>query len=215
MIAYMEGKILNIADESLLLLVGGVGYEVLLPLFVREKMKTRTTEETVALFIYYHQTERQPRPVLIGFETEREKAFFQLFISVDAIGPMKAVKAMDRSVPDIAAAIENRDAAFLASLKGIGKRTAQKIIATLHGRVGAFAGDRRPMAPGPDMDTDNASPLNGTADQMAAQVVDVLINQLGYAAPVARKMVATVMAEKPDMASPEQLFDAVIKRAGA
>ena len=63
----MEGTILRIAEEGILLLAGGVGYEILLPLFVLEKMKKRSPEETVSLFIYYNQTERQPRPVLIGF----------------------------------------------------------------------------------------------------------------------------------------------------
>ena len=214
MIGYMEGTILRIAEEGILLLTGGVGYEILLPLFVLEKMKKRSPEETVSLFIYYNQTERQPRPVLIGFESEAEKAFFQLFISVDAIGPLKAVKAMDRSVSDIARAIEERDEKLLATLKGIGRRTAQKIIAALHGKVAGFVGQAAGQgmpdaATSPDV---TASPLS---DQVAAQVVDVLVQQLGYAAPIARKMVSVAIAEKPGMSTPEELFDAVIRSAGS
>lgn len=216
MIAYMEGKILKVAEEGLLLLVGGVGYEILMPLFVIEKMKARDPEEMVSLFIYYNQTDRQPKPVLIGFESEKQKAFFQLFISVDAIGPLKAVKAMDRPIADIAGAIENRDEKFLASLKGIGKRTAQKIIAALHGKVGLFA-DNTGRA-----ESASSSPREGQSEntdkiseKRVLQVVDVLVNQLGYAAPIARKMVAVAMADNPDTATPEQLFDHVIRKAGS
>ncbi len=210
----MEGTILRIAEEGILLLAGGVGYEILLPLFVLEKMKKRSPEETVSLFIYYNQTERQPRPVLIGFESEAEKAFFQLFISVDAIGPLKAVKAMDRSVSDIARAIEDRDEKLLATLKGIGRRTAQKIIAALHGKVALFVeqGDGKAMPVGVGT---TPSPEGGVSDQVAAQVVDVLVQQLGYAAPIARKMVSFAIAEKPGMSTPEELFDAVIRSAGS
>ncbi len=211
MIGYMEGTVLRTAEEGILMLVGGVGYEILLPLFVLEKMKKRSPAERVSLFIYYNQTERQPRPVLIGFESELEKAFFQLFISVDAIGPLKAVKALDRPVADIALAIENRDEKLLATLKGIGKRTAQKIIAALHGKVTMF------VAPGAG-EAATGTPVTekgGMTDQVAAQVVDVLVHQLGYAAPIARKMVNTAIAGNPDMTTPEELFDAVIRSAGS
>jgi len=213
MIGYMEGKILRTAEEGILMLVGGVGYEIVLPLFVLENIKKHPPEETVSLFIYYNQTERQPRPVLIGFESEMEKAFFQLFISVDAIGPLKAVKAMDRPVSDIARAIESRDEKMLATLKGIGKRTAQKIIAALHGKVSMFVTHAAGECPGdiPGM----SAPEGGISDQVSAQVVDVLVQQLGYVAPIARKMVSLAIAETPDMSTPEELFDAVIRRAGS
>ena len=211
MIGYLEGTILRIAEEGILMLVGGVGYEVLLPLFVLEKMKGRSPDEKVSLFIYYNQTERQPRPVLIGFESEQEKAFFQLFISVDAIGPLKAVKALDRPVSDIALAIENRDEKTLSTLKGIGRRTAQKIIAALHGKVIMFVtkggGEGAPVGP--------ATEETGITDQTAAQVVDVLVHQLGYAAPVARKMVNNAIAGTPGITTPEELFDTVIRSAGS
>ena len=214
MIGYMEGTILRIAEDGILLLTGGIGYEILLPLFVLEKIKKRSPEETVSFFIYYNQTERQPRPVLIGFESEAEKAFFQLFISVDAIGPLKAVKAMDRSVSDIARAIEDRDEKFLATLKGIGRRTAQKIIAALHGKVTLFV-DQGAEDGKEDAYQKSASPAGALSDQVVEQVVDVLVQQLGYAVPIARKMVRTAINEKPGIATPEELFDAVIRSAGS
>ena len=119
---------------------------------------------------------------------------------------------MDRSVSDIARAIEDRDEKLLATLKGIGRRTAQKIIAALHGKVALFVeqGASKAMAVGAGT---TPSPEGGVSDQVAAQVVDVLVQQLGYAAPIARKMVSVAMAEKTGISTPEELFDAVIRSA--
>ena len=116
MIAYLEGKILRKEADSIILLAGHIGYEVLLdPITMSRCMEKSKTGEAIALFIYYHVTERQPKPVLIGFETPEDKEFFQLFITVAAIGPMKAIKALTKPVPQVARAIEDRDTAFLAS----------------------------------------------------------------------------------------------------
>ena len=149
MIGYLEGKIIKREDDRILLLVNHVGYEILLPAFVMESIRGTDKGEEIPFYIYYHQTDRQPKPVLIGFGSEEEKAFFQLFISVDAIGPLKAAKAMEHPVSTIARAIETKDVTFLATLKGIGKRTAQKIVAALHGKAVAFVGEGESDAAAP------------------------------------------------------------------
>ena len=152
MIGYLEGRLLRLEEERILLLVHQVGYEILVPAFVRESLNAKQVGDELALYIYYHQTERQPKPVLIGFNLEAEKEFFQLFISVEAIGPLKAVKALTLPVRDIANAIESNDIGQLKQLKGIGPRTAQKMVATLQGKVSKFALIRkteRPVKTGP------------------------------------------------------------------
>ena len=139
MIGYLEGSILHFEPDGILLLAGHIGYEVFLNPQVLERIRLKNSHnDIIALYIYYHQTERQPKPVLIGFQSLEDKAFFQEFITVDAIGPMKAVKAMGKPISDIALAIEKKDTQFLAGLNGIGKRTAEKIIATLNGKVERF-----------------------------------------------------------------------------
>jgi len=142
MIRYIEGKLLKKEEDRIVVLTNGVGYEILVPAIVRQTFNPKRAGEdgeTVKLFIYYHQTERQPKPLLIGFNYEPEKEFFEKFIKVEAIGPPTAVKALVLPIPQIARAIEERDSKTLESLKGIGKRTADKIIATLQGKVGKFA----------------------------------------------------------------------------
>ncbi len=207
MIGYLEGRVIKSGQEGILLVAGSVGYEVILPVVVFEKIKNRDSRDPVSLYIYFHQTERQPKPVLIGFNTEKEKEFFQLFISVSAIGPLKAVKAMEKPVSDIAMAIENQDVAFLSTLKGIGKRTAQKIIASLHGKAGDFVivedgrqGDRSGK---------KVEALSVSLQEIADQVIDVLIGQLGYNAVAARRMVAEAIERNNSIKTPEELFDEV------
>ena len=207
MIGYLEGTLLRLDAERLLLLTGQVGYEVLLPAFVRLKISDLAEGDTLALYIYYHQTDRQPKPVLIGFASEAEKAFFQCFLSVEAIGPLKAVKALDRPVTEIAAAIENNDLNLLKQLKGIGARTAQKIIATLRGKMAPFIGEgSAPPAAAAEAAGETAS------DRIAAEVVEVLTTQLGYKQIQARQLVGTVLERQPEITTAEALLDGVLRR---
>lgn len=198
MIGYLEGKVIKKEDNRIILLVNRIGYEILLPEIVMESMNTKVPGDELALYIYYQQTERQPKPVLIGFNLEIEKEFFEYFISVEDIGPLKAVKALNISIRDIARAIENRDVNKLRQLKGIGNRTAQKIIATLEGKMDKFAlirhGAKKEM------------PVMVDASE---QVLEVLIKQLGYKAPDAKQMIAEALKRKPSISTPEELFEEV------
>ena len=200
MIGYLEGQLLKIEEERILLLVQQVGYEILVTSFVRETLNAKQAGDELALYIYYHQTERQPKPVLIGFNLEAEKEFFQLFISVEAIGPLKAVKALTMPVRDIANAIESNDLAQLKRLKGIGQRTAQKMVATLQGKISKFALIRKNEAP------DRTRPAN-----IDLTVLDVLVNQLGHKPADAKRMIAEAYMRNHRIDSPEELFEEVYR----
>ena len=198
MIGYIEGKLIKKEEDPILLLANQVGYEILLPAMVMESIRGNNINDEIALYIYYQQTERQPKPVLIGFNTEEEKDFFQLFISVEDIGPLKAVKALNISITEIANAIESKDAAKLTTLKGIGSRTAKKIIATLQGRMEKFA---LPEA---------AEPLlAGYSEDVIKQVMEVLVSQLGHKTADARRMISEALKRRGAMASAEELFDEI------
>jgi Holliday junction DNA helicase RuvA len=200
MIGYLEGKLLQRYADRILLLVGAVGYEVLLPAGVIESLADKALGDEMALYIYYQQTERQPKPLLIGFLLEAEKEFFHLFISVEDIGPMKALRAMTLPVREIARAIEDRDVAALKRLPGIGARTAQKIVATLQGKMGKFALIRRQERP--------SAPA---ADDIAAPVLEVLVSQLGYKSVEARRMIDEAFQRNRGIATPEALFEEVYR----
>ncbi len=200
MIGYLLGKILKKDGDRLILLANQVGYDVLVPPMVMESLTDKNLGDELALHIYYQQTERQPKPVLIGFNHEIEKEFFQSFISVEDIGPLKAVKAMTRPVSEIAQAIEDRDLEALGRLKGIGKRTAQKIVATLQGRMGKFALMRVQPPSAPELPAD-----------FIQQVVDVMVHQLGHRLADARRMVAEAFKRNSAISSPEELFEEVYR----
>ena len=204
MMGYIEGKLLKKEDDRILLLAGHIGYEILLPGIVMESLKTKEIGEQISLYIYWHQTQSQPKPVLIGFNLEIEKAFFQRFISVGDIGPMKAVKALGISSHEIARAIEAKDVGRLSQLKGIGARTAQKIIAALSGRMETFIvnGHDEPFQ----------APVFGDVER---QVLDVLVKQLGHPPAEAKKMVAEARGKNGAISTPEELFDEIYKGRGA
>ena len=201
MIGYLEGKLLRKEEDRILLLTNQIGYEILLPGVVRESIDSRQIGDEVALYIYYHQTERQPKPTLIGFNLEVEREFFRHFISVEDIGPMKAVQALTVPVREIARAIESRDVAYLKRLKGIGNRTAQKILATLEGKVAKFALIREAKK------TEQTAPL----EDFTEQVQEVLVKQLGHKVREAREMIAGALKRNCNIATAEELFEEVYR----
>lgn len=204
MIGYLEGSILHFEPDGILLLAGHIGYEVFLNPQVLERIRLKNSHnDIIALYIYYHQTERQPKPVLIGFQSLEDKAFFQEFITVDAIGPMKAVKAMGKPISDIALAIEKKDTQFLAGLNGIGKRTAEKIIATLNGKVERFIS----VAEGPG--SAESPPMTDDIRDIRRQVEDVLVEQLGHSLASAKRMVREAFERNQAISTPEELFDEI------
>ncbi len=200
MIGYIQGKLLKKEEDRILLLANQVGYEVLLPAIVMDGLNQTAIGDEISFYIYYQQTERQPKPVLIGFHLESEKEFFQQFISVEDVGPLKAVKAITLPISEIAAAIESQDINTLRRLKGIGERTAQKIVATLCGKMKKF------ILP-------NAAQKPVSADKNFSEPVsEVLISQLGYKYSDAKQMIDDAMARNPAISTPEELFDEIFRK---
>mgnify|MGYP001818485262 FL=1 len=200
MIGYIEGKILNKEEDRILVLANQIGYEVLLPAIVMESFQDKKIGEEISLYIFFQQTERQPKPVLIGFNLEVEKEFFQYFISVEAIGPLKAAKALTVPVREIATAIEAGEINQLTKLRGIGRRTAQKIIATLEGKMGKFALIRP--------EDRNVEP---PVEDFSKQVLDVMIKQLGHRMGDARKMIDRALKRNSAIKTAEDLFEEVYR----
>ncbi len=201
MISFLEGRLLDSSEDRITLLVNGIGYEVLIPAFVMNEIKKDMKSENreLKLYISYNQSERQPKPVLVGFKHSAEKKFFELFISVEDIGPSAAIKALVRPVREIARAIEEKDTTALRQLKGIGERKAEKIIATLKGKVAMFALMREVEA------------LPEPVEDFRKEVENVLVNQLGHKLMEARKMIEEAMKRNSRISSSEELFEEVYR----
>lgn len=142
MITKITGRLNRVLDEEVRIQIGALEYQVLVPEFVRRQVQTRVGQEvTLHTSEYLDGNPMQGRvvPRLIGFTTEAELDFFELFCTVDKVGVRKAIKALMRPVRDIANAIQRQDAKWLTSLPGIGAATAEQIVATLRRKVTKFA----------------------------------------------------------------------------
>jgi len=193
MIAFLRGRLAQRQENQIILDVNGVGYEVLLPAFVATTLEGQEPGAEIELFTYYHVSEKQPRPQLIGFNREFERSFFEEFISVSGIGPGRAARALRYSVSTVANAIETADKQLLSRLDGIGPRTAEKIIATLRGKVGAYALLRDESVES----RETPQPITSERDHEALAI----LVQLGYKRPEALQMIRKALDHDPSVTS--------------
>ncbi len=200
MISYLEGVLKRLYADRITLLVGGIGYEILIPAYVMSEIRrTAKVEDPLKLYISFNQTERQPKPVLVGFRTELDKEFFELFISVEDIGPSAAIRALTRPVREIARSIEEKAVRDLRQLKGIGERKAEKIIATLKGKAAKYA-----LIPEEELPAE-------VPEDFKSEVEQVLTSQLGHKVGEARKLIEEAMKRQPSISTSEELFEEVYR----
>lgn len=206
MIGYLRGKVIDQDEQSVILEVGGVGYEVMLPAIEMKALRARLHPNgagalpEIALYIHYHVAERQPVPLLIGFNERQARAFYRLLLTVAEVGPALAAKAMTIPVCDFAGAIERKDVRALSSLPGIGRRKADQIIATLHGKVIEFA-----LMPAPEVE--EALPLEAPPDY-AADALDVLVS-VGHRPAEAQRMIEAALKRNPEIANTQALLQEI------
>src|SRR5262245_435641 len=142
MITRITGVLNRVLDEEVRVQVGGLEYQVLVPEFVRRQLQSRLGAEvtlSTAHFLDGNPMQGRVVPRLIGFLSEAELDFFELFCTVDKVGTRKALKALVRPVKEIANAIQRQDAKWLTTLPGIGAATAEHMIASLKRKVTRFA----------------------------------------------------------------------------
>lgn len=193
--------------------VQGVRYEVLVPIVLWPELQGiagdadlgSTTGPTIGLHIFYHSTANNPTPVLVGFLRRAEREFFRKFTTVEGIGPAKAAKAMNISVSTIARAIEQEDRTVLSKMPGIGPRSADKIIATLRGKLVAEAAMH---------DGGVAQPVDAAKLENRRTVADAVeaISALGYSRGDAKRLVDDALAADNELVGLEAITLAVLRR---
>lgn len=210
MISYIEGKVLERKPAALLVLAGGLGYEVLVPPAVLAGMSQAEVGQQVSLILYYYLQIDQSRamPVMIGFRNEQERDFFEQFIQVASIGPRTAVKAIALPIPQIAAAIEAGDLRVLTSLPGIGQQKAKEVVAKLQGKVSAFA-----MMDGGTAATSPTGMPTPHRDELEDEALAVLL-QLQYNRNDAINMLKRALATSPAPATVEEVLELIYRQRG-
>ncbi len=142
MITRITGELVSLKDDVLTLRIGAFEREVLIPEFTRRQLQQEVSREISLHTIEYlegNPMQGRLTPRLIGFLSEAEREFFELFCSVDGVGVRKALRAMIRPVREVAAAIEEQDAKSLSALPGIGPAMSERIVAKLRRKVPKFA----------------------------------------------------------------------------
>ncbi len=178
MITFLEGLIEEKTPTCIVLNVGGVGYELFVPLSTFDVLPAVGENCRLLTFDYL----REDQHVLYGFAKDRERAAFLMLIDVNGIGPKLALTALSRiNVRDLCHAIANGDTRRLSSISGIGKRLAERMVVELKDRAAAVSGEIGVAASG-----------GAVTDARSADAVAALV-ALGYRMPEAERTVAAVI----------------------
>lgn len=202
MINRIAGRLIEAREGHALLECDHLVYEVLVPGCDIPSLNSRRGTAVVFHTLHYHESHGQGSsfvPRLVGFDSERDRAFFELFTTVKNIGYRKALRALQLPFDRVAAAIAGKDAAILTSLPEIGKRTAETIIAELSGKVDAFVDDVTPV----EVEDDSTSALIGDTVAMLAA--------LGESRAEARSLAQRALAVEPKITTPDALLSAVFR----
>ncbi len=149
MIAYLRGKLVHKEPTHVIVDVGGIGYQASISLNTFSDIKDR---EDIRLATYLHV--REDAQLLYGFSTDAEKAMFMNLISVNGVGPNTAMMMLSSLPPaELRSAILREDAATLQAVKGIGGKTAQRLILELRDKLRKGPGDGSTTLTGPPGNT--------------------------------------------------------------
>lgn len=174
MLSYIAGTIKHKTENSLIILVQGLGYEVFVSLKLLEKHQTH---DEVEFFLY--QNVREDALTLFGFETGQELGLFKKLISVSGVGPKSAIGILEiANVDEIVVSIQNNDPNLLTKVSGIGKKTAERLVLELKNKIDSFKNST----------TAEKSSLTFSDE------IDALI-ALGYSASQAREAINSVSTD--------------------
>jgi Holliday junction DNA helicase RuvA len=196
----ISGTIVERAEASVVLDVGGLAYEIVLPPCVGDKIP-RASGERVTLEIHpsFSLDGNSGRFTFFGFTNAIEREFFEALISVASIGPKTAARAFSLPMARIAQAIDAADHGFLVKLPGIGQQKARDIVAKLQGKVTKFLLIREA---GPH--------ALETIPDFAEEALLVLL-QLEYKRAEAEAMIADTLGASPQIGDAETLLSEIYR----
>src|SRR5579863_6139607 len=188
MIGSLRGKLLEKRPNQVLLEVGGVGYQVQIPLSTFAGLGVLHAEATLLI----HTHVREDQLALYGFVTAREKHCFELLISASGVGPSLALKILSgMGLEELVPAIRAGDIAQLVRIPGVGRKTAERMVVELRDKLAAadVAEAGRPS----------------TRSQVESDVTSALVN-LGYEAHAVEKTIEMVRGQ-------DLTFDTLLRAA--
>lgn len=197
MIAFLKGKLVSRDPTHVVVDVGGVGYHVNISLATYSDIKE---QEDILLFT--HLAIREDAHVLFGFSNEAEKKLFQQLISVNGVGPGTAIVMLSyMNSAELKAAIIQENVAALQSIKGIGAKTAQRVIIDLRDKLKKDSWD------------ESQSPVFTTAHNTLRREALSALLTLGLPKAAAEKSVDTVLKKSGNTITLEDLVKQALKNA--
>ncbi len=201
MICRLSGRLAAVREDTAVLELGGVAYEVMVSAATTTVLQQLTGDEVTLFTLQYFEgnpagTHLVPR--LIGFLDEADRAFFNLFTRVKGISNRRALRAMALPTDQLAAAIKHGDVRLLTSLPEIGKKTAAQIVTELQGQMAPFLGPSATPRPVAEL-TD--------AQRIA---LDILVSWGDRRADAQRWIAAAVEAD-PTLSEPDALVRAAYR----
>jgi Holliday junction DNA helicase RuvA len=179
-IALLRGTLFSVGDDHVVIDTGGVGYEVFCHL---RTITTLHASHEPEVSLYVHTSVSADAIRLYGFATHDEFRLFRLLIGVERIGPKAALGILGRAeLPVLVKAIAEGDIALVATVPGIGRKTAERVILELRDKVGSFE------PPG------TQHPAANTENQAMAAAVAGLVG-LGFRESEARNAVAAIAVD--------------------
>lgn len=190
MIAYLSGTLLVKQATSVILNVGGVGYEVTIPLSTFYDLEDAGKE--VQLRIYTHVREAVLQ--LFGFRTARERELFLQLISVNGIGPKLGITMLSMSADEIIASIRTNNLARLTSIPGVGRKIAERLVIELRDKIASLSSSA--------LEEEFGAKTGGTAPSTADAIRDDALSalqNLEYPKAAAEKAVTAAIQEGGDL----------------
>ncbi len=191
MIAYVRGTLAEKGPDRVVIEAGGVGYELLIPVSTFDRLPREGGE---AKLLAWHCV-REDDEILFGFATKEEREMFLKLTQVSGVGPKIALAILSgSSIGELSLAIASGNAKRISSIKGVGKKTAEKICVELKDKVNAISA----LA---------ATSRRGGEDSKAPMLRDAVLalTALGFGDEAAGKMVTKVLADDPSVKDVESL----------
>ena len=205
MITKITGDLVALSDNTLTLRIDAFEHEVLIPEFTRRQLQgelNRTVSLHTIEYLEGNPMQGRMTPRLIGFLSEVEREFFELFCEVDGVGVKKALRAMVRPVKEVATAIEEQDAKSLSGLPGIGPAMAERIIAKLRRKVPKFA-----------LMVDRGESREAEVEQDIVSETFQLLRGLGHSESDARRLLDAALAAKKKYKDVQSLVEAIYQQS--
>lgn len=207
MITYIQGRLVAATPLQAVIDVGGLGYEVSIPVTTAEKLPPSGNETKVFTHVVY----REDSQAIYGFASTEERDFFRLLVEkVSGVGPRVAISIMSKlSLQVLRTAIAGGDVALLSKCPGIGKKTAERLVIELKDKVGLPSSAAVPGGPiaagGP------AAPSAENAVENRVQDAVMALVTLGYKLADADKAVRKALSSLGNEVSAEELIKAAFR----